>query len=65
MTRKIREKKKTRKIDKTAYSHTLKKFISFFFRSTYTFQFFVLFRRIIDYYKQKNVNENVYFNYYE
>ena len=65
MTRKTREKEKTQKIDRTVRSHTSKQFISFFSRSTYTFQFFVFSRRIIDYHKQKNVNENVYFNCHE
>ena len=65
MTRKIREKEKTQKIDRAIRPHTLKQFVSFSFRSTYTSQFFVFFRRIIDYRKQKNVNENVYFNCHE
>ena len=65
MTREIREKKKTQKIDKAVRFHILKKFVSFSFRSIYTFQLFILFRRIIDYRKQKNVDENVYFNCHE
>ena len=51
VTRKIREKKKTQKIDRAVRFHTLKRFISFSFRSIYTSQFFVSFRRIIDYHK--------------
>ena len=65
MTRETREKKKTQKIDKLTRSYTSKRFISFSFRSIYTPQFFVFFRRIIDYRKQKNVNKNVCFNYHE
>ena len=65
MTRKIREKEKIQKIDKTIHSHILKRFVSFSFQSTYTPQFFVFFRRIIDYRKQKNVDENAYFNCHE
>ena len=65
VTRKIREKEKTQKIDRTARSHTSKRFVSFSSRSTYTSQFFVSSRRIIDYRKQKNVDKNVCFNYYE
>ena len=65
MTRKTREKKKTQKIDRTTRFHTSKKFVSFFFRSIYTSQLFASFCRIIDYHKQKNVNENIYFNYHE
>ena len=65
MTRKIREKEKIQKIDRAARVHTLKRFISFFSRSTYTSQFFVFSCRIIDYRKQKNVDENVYFNCHE
>ena len=65
MTRKTREKEKTQKIDRTIHSHTLKRFVSFSSRSTYTFQLFVLSRRIIDYRKQKNVDENVCFNCHE
>ena len=51
VTRKIREKEKIQKIDRAVRFHTLKQFVSFFFRSTYTFQSFVFFRRIIDYRK--------------
>ena len=65
MTRKTREKEKIQKIDRTVCSHTLKRFVSFFSRSIYTFQFFVFFCRTIDYRKQKNVDENVYFNCHE
>ena len=65
MTRKTREKKKTQKIDRTARSYTSKRFVSFSSRSTYTFQLFVSFRHIIDYRKQKNVDENVCFNCHE
>ena len=65
VTRKIHEKKKIQKIDRAARSHTLKRFVSFFSRSTYTSQFFVFFYRIIDYRKQKNINENVCFNYHK
>ena len=65
MTRKIREKEKTQKIDKATRFHTLKRFVLFSSRSTYTSQLFIFFRRIIDYYKQKNVDENVCFNYHK
>ena len=65
MTRKIHKKEKIQKIDRTVRSHTSKRFVSFFFRSTYTPQFLVSFRRIIDYCKQKNVDENVCFNCHE
>ena len=65
MTRKIREKKKIQKINKAIRFHTSKRFVSFFSRSIYTSQFFISFRRIINYHKQKNVDENVYFNCYE
>ena len=65
MTRKIHEKEKIQKIDRAARFHTSKRFVSFSFRSTYTFQFFISSRRIIDYCKQKNVNKNVCFNYHE
>ena len=65
MTRKTREKEKTQKIDRAVRFHTLKRFVSFSSRSTYTSQSFVSFRRIIDYRKQKNVNENVCFNCHE
>ena len=65
MTRKTREKEKTQKIDRIIRFHILKRFISFFSRSTYTSQFFVFSRRIIDYHKQKNVDENVCFNCHE
>ena len=51
MTRKTHEKEKTQKINRAARFHTSKRFVSFFFRSTYTFHFFVFFRRIIDYRK--------------
>ena len=65
MTRKTRKKEKIQKIDRAVRAHTSKQFISFFFRSIYTFQFFVFFCRIIDYHKQKNIDENVCFNYHE
>ena len=65
MTRKIRKKEKIQEIDRAARSHTLKRFVSFFFRSIYTPQFFVFSHRIIDYRKQKNVDENVCFNCHE
>ena len=65
MTREIHEKEKIQKIDKTVRFHILKRFVSFFSRSTYTSQFFIFFRRIIDYRKQKNVDENACFNCHE
>ena len=65
MTRKTHEKEKTQKIDRAARFHTLKRFVSFSSRPTYTFQFFVSSRRTIDYCKQKNVDENVCFNCHE
>ena len=65
MMRKTHEKEKTQKIDRATRSHTLKRFVSFSSRPTYTSQLFVSFRRIIDYRKQKNVDENVYFNCHE
>ena len=65
MTRKIRKKEKTQKIDRAVRAHTLKWFVSFFSRSTYTFQLFIFSRHIIDYHKQKNVDENVCFNCHE
>ena len=65
ITRKIREKKKIQKINRTIRSHTLKKFVLFSFRSIYTSQLFISFYRIINYCKQKNVNENVCFNCHE
>ena len=65
MTRKTREKEKIQKIDRTVCFHTSKRFVSFFSRSIYTSQLFVFFCRIIDYCKQKNVNENAYFNCHE
>ena len=65
MTRKTREKEKIQKIDRTVRSHTLKRFVSFFSRPIYTPQFFVSSRRIIDYRKQKNVDENACFNCHE
>ena len=65
MTRKTREKEKIQKIDRAVRFHTSKRFVSFFFRSIYTFQFFISFRCIIDYRKQKNVDENIYFNCHE
>ena len=37
VTRKIHEKEKTQKIDRAVRFHTLKQFVLFFFRSTYTF----------------------------
>ena len=63
--RKIYKKKKTQKINRTIRFYTSKKFILFSSRSTYTSQFFALFHRIINYYKQKNVDENIYFNCYK
>ena len=65
MTREIRKKEKIQKIDKITRSHTLKRFVSFFSRPTYTLQLFVFFCYIIDYCKQKNVDKNVCFNYHE
>ena len=65
MTRKTREKKKFQKIDKVIRFYTLKKFVSFSSQSIYTFQLFTLFRRIIDYRKQKNIDENICFNCHE
>ena len=65
MTRKTREKEKTQKIDRTARFHTSKQFVSFFSRSAYTSQLFVSFHHIIDYYKQKNIDENACFNCHE
>ena len=65
MTRKTREKEKTQEIDKAARPYTSKRFVSFFSRSIYTSQLFVSSRRIIDYCKQKNVDENVCFNCHE
>ena len=51
MTRKIRKKEKIQKIDKTTHSFTSKRFVSFSSQSTYTPQFSVFSRRIIDYRK--------------
>ena len=65
MTRKTRKKEKIQKINRTIRFHISKKFISFFSRSTYTSQLFVFSYCIIDYCKQKNVDENVCFNCYE
>ena len=65
MTRKIREKEKTQEIDRTVRSHISKRFVSFSFRSTYMSQLFVFSRHIINYRKQKNVDENVCFNCHE
>ena len=65
MTRKIHEKEKTQKIDRAVRFHTSKQFVSFFSRSIYTPQLFVFFHHIINYRKQKNVDENVYFNCHE
>ena len=65
MTRKIHKKKKIQKIDRTIRFHILKRFVSFFSRSIYTSQLFVFSRRIINYCKQKNIDENVYFNCHE
>ena len=62
MTRKIREKEKIQKINKTIRSYTSKQFVLFFSWSIYTSWFFVFSRRIIDYRKLKNVDENVCFN---
>ena len=65
MTWKIREKEKIQKIDRAARSHTSKRFVSFSSRSIYTSQLFVSSCRIIDYCKQKNVDENACFNCHE
>ena len=65
MTREIRKKEKIQKIDRTVRFYTSKRFVSFFSRPTYTSQLFVSFRRIIDYRKQKNIDENVCFNCHE
>ena len=65
VTRKTCEKEKTQKIDRAVRSHISKRFVSFFSRSTYTSQLFVSLRRIIDYCKQKNVDENACFNCHE
>ena len=65
VTRKIRKKEKIQKIDRTARSHTSKRFVSFSSRSTYTSQLFVSSCYIIDYCKQKNVDKNVCFNCHE
>ena len=65
MTRKTRKKEKIQKIDRAAHFHTLKRFVSFFSRQTYTSQLFVFSCRIIDYRKQKNVDENACFNCHE
>ena len=65
MTRKIYKKEKIQKIDKAACFYTLKRFVLFFSRLIYTFQLFVFSRCTINYRKQKNVNENVYFNCYK
>ena len=51
VTRKIRKKEKTQKIDRAVRSHILKRFVSFSSRPTYTPQFLVSSRRIIDYCK--------------
>ena len=61
VTRKTCKKEKIQKIDRAACFHTSKRFVSFFSRSIYTFQFSVSFHCTIDYRKQKNVNENVCF----
>ena len=65
VTRETREKEKTQKIDRAVRSHTSKRFVPSSSRSTYTSQLFVSSRRIIDYRKQKNVDENVCFNCHE
>ena len=65
MTPKTREKEKTQKIDRAVRFYTSKRFVSFFSRPIYTSQLFVSFHRIIDYRKQKNVDENVCFNCHE
>ena len=65
ITRKIHKKEKIQKINRTIHFHTLKRFVSSFSQSIYTSQLSISFRRIINYRKQKNVNENVYFNYHE
>ena len=65
MTRKTREKEKIQKIDRTIRLFTFKRFVLFSSRSIYTSQLFASFRRIINYHKQKNVDENVYFNCHE
>ena len=65
MTRETREKEKTQKIDRAARFYTSKQFVPFFSRSIYTSQLFVSSCRIIDYRKQKNVDENACFNCHE
>ena len=65
MTRKTREKEKIQKIDRTVHVHILKRFVSSSSRSIYTSQLFIFSRRIINYCKQKNVDENVCFNCHE
>ena len=51
VTREICEKEKTQKIDRAARFYTSKRFVSFSSRPTYTSQFFIFSRRIIDYRK--------------
>ena len=65
MTRKTRKKGKIQKIDRTIRFFMFKRFVPFFSRPIYTPQFFASFRRIIDYCKQKNVDENACFNCHE
>ena len=65
MTRKICKKEKIQKIDKAIRAHTSKRFVSFSSRSIYTSQLFISFHRIINYCKQKNVDENACFNCHE
>ena len=49
ITRKIRKKEKTQKIDKAIHSRTLKRFASFLSRLIYTLQLLISFCCIIDY----------------
>ena len=65
MTRKTREKEKIQKIDRAVRPFIFKQFVPFSSWSIYTFQFFASLRRIIDYRKQKNVDENACFNCHE
>ena len=65
ITRKTREKEKTYEIDRAVRLHTSKQFVSFFSRSVYTSQLLIFSRCIIDYRKQKNVDENICFNCHE
>ena len=65
MTRETREKEKTQKTDRAVRSHTSKRFVSSSSRPAYTSQLSVPPRRIIDYRKQKDVDENACFNCHE